>query len=357
MRTRIPIPRVTMTGGELPDPDVIENLDSVFMGMSALLEQHAKGLWRATALGLGMRDSGPGSYVGGITAQGNTTVELDRDVDNDKAVARLTVEIENQSPHASIVEDGHGAFHMPEKVDWSGAGGKVKIGRNGKPYLHIPFRQRAYEAPEARAEKGYTQRTIKAMMPEHIYQQAKELHRVRKLNVGPLTRLADRSTGQAKTVTGNDARLKALSLHAEDPTRWQVSHVASDRYRQPHNPRKRRLDRSDVQPMIQLGGPGADGAEGFEERRSARNVPGLGTNPAWQSSKYHGLFRAGPRGHSQYMTIRTMTPDSEGWHIPAQLGKGIVRRVEAALSHDPALAAAIDASFASWMDDMTEVDR
>ena len=50
-------------------------------------------------------------------------------------------------------------------------------------------------------------------------------------------------------------------------------------------------------------------------------------NPAWGSSKFDGMFKAGSPGHAQYMTIRTITPNSPGWNIPAQAGLYIAARV------------------------------
>jgi hypothetical protein len=72
---------------------------------------------------------------------------------------------------------------------------------------------------------------------------------------------------------------------------------------------------------------------GQEARRGRRTVAGrdaLGkalTNPEWSTSKWDGMFRSGEPGHSQYLTIRTMTPTSPGWNIPARLGHGVAREV------------------------------
>lgn len=43
-------------------------------------------------------------------------------------------------------------------------------------------------------------------------------------------------------------------------------------------------------------------------------------------SKLEGMFKGGSRGHSQYMTIRTITPNSK-WIIPAQEGHFFTKRV------------------------------
>jgi hypothetical protein len=47
-----------------------------------------------------------------------------------------------------------------------------------------------------------------------------------------------------------------------------------------------------------------------------------------RGSIYEGLRRQGARGHTQYLTFRTIRQDSPGWHIPARAGAYIVRAVE-----------------------------
>lgn len=49
--------------------------------------------------------------------------------------------------------------------------------------------------------------------------------------------------------------------------------------------------------------------------------------PGQQTSIFEGLRRQGAKGHSQYMTFRTMTPSSPGWNIPAQPGRFIARTI------------------------------
>lgn len=43
-------------------------------------------------------------------------------------------------------------------------------------------------------------------------------------------------------------------------------------------------------------------------------------------------MKSGPKGHSSFITIRTITPNSPGWNIPAQTGHGVARQVAAALN-------------------------
>ena len=102
--------------------------------------------------------------------------------------------------------------------------------------------------------------------------------------------------------------------------------------------------------MVRATQPGAQGTNGIgiQEHRSARAVgrDAKGqrlANPAWQNSKWNNLFRteqvgAGGRRESTYMTIRTLTPHSLGWNIPAQAGRHVARRVAAILQSGPVAA-------------------
>lgn len=351
-RRRVPIPKIRISGGHLPDPDQVGDLVPLLELVAQQIATHAKGVWMMVAQADGLRNTGPGSYVGGISAVGNVTIDVGGlSPDSDDPSMTISVEIENLCEHADIVEDGHGSYHLPSVINWNSVSGSIKRTTKGTPYLSIPMRHAAYATPDERREGGYTRDTVRRMMPPHIYEMALKLHRVRKLNVGPVTRLDDKR-GASTFLTGRGPRFEARSLQASDPGRYQAAHVAADRYHWPR--RNRRLDRSEVRPMIQLGGPGApSGTEGFEERRSGRHVPGSGNNPGWGTSKYHGMFKTGGRRHTQYMTIRTLTPDSEGWHIPAQAGKGIARMVANGLQSDPELQRSIDQALEQWVNGLT----
>lgn len=143
--------------------------------------------------------------------------------------------------------------------------------KHGKkgPYLNIPFR---HFTPTSK-EQGGTHTAIRHQMPEFIYQQAREL--------GPRERL--RHAAAPGMTLGPDGNL-------------------------------------------------------HEFRRSARGIAGRvngerAMNPTWKVSKYANLVRRGAEGHTRYMTFRTITPDSDGWHIPAQPGRGVARQVAFAVTH------------------------
>lgn len=272
------------------EPD-IEAVRTSLRRQAFVAATFVKGLWIQRALDL--KVSRTGAYIRGIAAEGQLRV-ISEHMGPDRMV--LTFEIVNTAPHAKLVEDGHPAFSLVQAINWSSTTGRIKIGPKG-PFLHIPFRHRAFVSPEERESSGTTRGTLKAMMPEHIHAEAMKLDFTRPRKEGPI--------------------------------RHGGRHVQADRYdyggRMKHH----------ATPSIQLG-TGGQGAHnvGFEARRGERTV-GFDragqpmTNPAWKGSKYHGMMRSSTRGHSSFTTIRTITPRSLGWNIPAMVGYGVARSVAA----------------------------
>lgn len=291
--------------GALTPPDMEQLKQSVARGALAGGD-FAKAAWLAHAEALGWRNSGPNSYVGGIQALDNISIS---DVRADSENWEVTITVTNTSPHASFVEHGRSAFHLPDKINWGGP--NVKQGKNG-PYLHIPFGHSAHQSAKKRETSGMTQGTLKKMMPAHIYRQA----------VG-LERRIRNGAGRQHNAAGQ--------------------FIAADKYHWGGDTKRRRLDRSGSKPSI-IGGSGDGGPHNqtHVEHRSARTVGrdkhgGAMTNPAWKSSKFHGMMKTGSKGHTEYMTIRTITPNSAGWNIPAMAGYFIARKVSARLANDPRL--------------------
>lgn len=303
MRDSIPTPNfdVDLLGPGFREPEMQAILVALRRGALAGAEW-IRGTWVEVAERMNIRSSG--DYIAGIRAHGQIKVvqeSLTEAGDVDVASWDITIDITNTAPHASIVEDGHAAFHLPDKINWGAMGGRIKRTDEGVAYLHIPFRHSAYASPSARADQGLTGATLRRMMPHKIYEQAKQLTHTRPLNEGN--------------------QYRSVSL---DGTKHQ-QYMARDRYHWGD-----RLNRAGTRPMFIFGPPGKEA--GHEEHRGSRLVgrdaegnPLI--NPAWGNSKFHGMFRSGTPGHSQYMTIRTLTENSPGWNIPAQAGLGIARRV------------------------------
>lgn len=238
---------------------------------------------------LGQRSAG--AYLQGIQ---NAEVKQVGGEGGAAGVAGVSYIITNNAPHASFVEDGRAAFHLPSRINWSGP--KVKQGKNG-PYMSIPFTHAAFAPEKALDKAGVKTATRKRMMPRDISNAARELTPRTRLNAGPQYN----AKGQ---------------------------YVAADRYTQGGSLRGMPMSR-----FIAT----RDGL--VENRRGEQMIAGrIGgrqvSNPAWQSSRFEGLFKAGTPGHTQYMTIRTITPNSKGWNIPSQPGYGIARQVAAEMQNE-----------------------
>lgn len=272
----------------------------------------ARGAWVAYAQGLNFSRSG--DYVDGIRARGTVNVVRDTGV-SDTGVAEIVIDITNTSKHAHVVEVGHAAYSLPEAIDWATAP-KAKVNKKGEKYLSVPFRHAAYAAPSARATQGTRPHTLGAMMPEAVYKQAKALARTIPNRVGPVLTKEGRFV-QADTYQHGGR----LSHTAKPGSRMDLS-------RRP-----------------------GDAGLSTELRREAAHV-GVSRrgdilgNVAWKSSKFDGLFKSGPKGHTSYMTIRTLKQNSRGWRIPAQAGKHIVRTISQSIEHGelmPVMMAALTA--------------
>jgi len=189
---------------------------------------------------------------------------------NDYAVA-----VVNLSQHASILESGHAGFHLPSR--WT----KWKVGKKGNRYAHVAFRHMTPFAGDGRNHPGGTT-TLRARreMPRHIYARAVKL------------RSGQRLTG----VDGLPDRSRTF-----DPfkNQWRQQSKSYEYYRQLYGDLPEELS----------------GVQGY----------------TWKASKYEGLSRhtdVTPEGgrHTTYSTVRTITPDSDGWYIPPKPGYRIAER-------------------------------
>jgi hypothetical protein len=239
-----------------------------------------------------------GAYIDGIRAAGRVEV-VSASVETGAGVAEVVVDITNTAKHAHVVEVGHAAYSLPQKINWGSTTGSIKRSKDGKPYLHIPFRHFAYAAPGERAKSGHQRSTVAAMMPQAIYNQAKALARTLPQRVGPVYDASGRFVARdryvvQRTTLGQPSRLR------------HDAHVGA------------------TAPLSKRAG---DAGLDVEVRRAARSMGQGLSNPAWQSSKFSGMIKSGPAGHTTYHTIRTITPWSEGFRIPAVPGKYIVARL------------------------------
>lgn len=289
---------VTLTGSEVPEPapDAVKRAVRAMMDTASTF---ARGLWYQRAADLDIR--GSGAYLQGVQ---DAEIRILEEIETDAEVG-VVFELVNTAPHAGIIEHGHAAFHLPSRINWSGP--RVKRGPNG-PYLHIPFRHAAFQTDAQLAEKGATMHTRRTMMPADVYHQAKALHYTTKQNVGPIYR--DNSDGSRQF-------------------------LAADKYTRKGKAAQTRLGPRGMAGPGLLVGPDGRATDAWRGPRAVQGRDASGrrlVNPAWQSDRFKGMLKGGSPGHTEYMTIRTITPRSVGWNIPAQQGYGVARQVAYALN-------------------------
>jgi hypothetical protein len=292
----------------LEDPTKVQTALQAFRQAAVLAAEFVRGVWLTVAASMDIRGgfggAGATSYIQGIRA----AVAVIESEAIGPWSAEIVVALSNTSPHAAFVEDGHAAFSLVRAIDWGSTSGRIKRGPKG-PYLHIPFRHSVFQTDAALDAGGATYGARKAMMPRDVTREARKLAATIRQNTGPIYR----------PLPGGGRQF-----------------VAADRYKWGG-----RLDRPgstaiQVAPS-QVSPTGRPFAVAMQERRSARLVghDAAGAplvNPAWKTGRFDNLFRTSqPKGGSTYMTIRTITPNSMGWNIPAQLGRHVVQRVAAGL--------------------------
>lgn len=316
-------------------PDDRGSRDAAFATLrrSAFLgAEFMRAIWQRVAGAMDIRGSfggGQASYVQGIRAA-QVTVEEEANA-GDTFSIRLA--LQNASPHAEFVENGHGAFSLPRAIRWGETRGSIKRGPNG-PYLHIPFRHFAFASAAEQESKGYTRHASENMMPRDVSAAAAQLTRRLRTNNGPVYRdmtVHDVTVGGARGTffDGHRGLLTPSGGRAQQ-------FVAADRYtwdRAVRATESRRLTRNSVPGLLQMGAGGVVNDEQRGATFVGRGRGGPLSNPAWQTSKFEGLFKSGPKGHTSYMTIRTITPHSLGWNIPAQAGRHVARRVAHELTY------------------------
>lgn len=209
--------------------------------------------------------SDTGNYAGYLNASDAIVSPWEND--------HLAVAVVNRSPHAAVLETGHGGFHLPSVIDWAGSP-KVKTAKSGKRYLSIPFRNMT----PSKAGAGTSTTHKRREMPEEVYRDARAAF----------------------------AKDKAARL--PDTGQYRVSrHYGLMEKQIPTFPKGLRA-RAEAQ----------EGHPGYTQR----------------AGRYAGMFRSeqkSPSGLSSgvYMTIRTMTEDSVGWYIPPFGGHHIAEQAAA----------------------------
>lgn len=222
----------------------------------------------------------------------------------------LAVAVVNTAPHAEYVENGRAGFHLATR--WGSRGGKWKVGRNGNLYAHVPFR-----------------------VPTPIGDAVKVVH-LPGLSArfqGP--RGLSSKAGRLGAAMPESVYARALKLRHYATTRDRLTGLG-DEYKQS---KSYRYYEAAFGPMPES----LEGEDGY----------------TWQASQFEGMFRttgstAAGGHHTEYMTIRTITPDSPGWFVPPSPALRLAERaleqsaanvrgiIEAAVAQD--VQAALDAA-------------
>jgi hypothetical protein len=267
--------------------DQVGALEALQYAMEDYAEQVLPAGWMKVADDRGVR----GNYLHGI--QPGTVERLPATTN----AMLFGIRVENTWKRAVFVDDGRMAFHLPSRINW--AGPKVKHGKKG-PYLHIPFGHAAFATEKQLEADGATVQTRRSMMPADLYAQAKKLR--------------PRVPQEAGPQYDAQGRYKQADLYAWGGKPGQATRIRHDA-------------------TGTVAGPGGPGDQQWRGRTVvAGRIRGQAVvNPAWSSSKYDGMFKSTGNGHTKYLTIRTITPNSQGWHIPAMPGLGIARAVTADL--------------------------
>lgn len=282
-----------------------------------------RGAWVDMAQQMGVNETG--AYIDGIRTNGKITIiekpyilppqtEVrpgEPSTGTSIPELRMTVDITNTAKHAHLVEVGHGPFSLPDRINWSAA--SVKHDPKGRPYIIVPFRHAAFVKPDKRKTGGTSASAMKRMMPEEVYKKAKNLARTVR---GGWVNASIVQDGRVQTTT---LYQPSMVQRTKPNQRASLSHHAPIGSVRPLSSHPQ-----DIRGRIEIRrGATLQGAD------AAGNVL---INPAWKSSKFHGMRKMGSGKHTQYMTFRKITPHSKGWRIPSVAGKRIAARLAESLS-------------------------
>ena len=281
---KLPIPTISLDvdlGGDHPEDAMVDPAAVGVALQRASLEsaEMVKAAWIGIAIELGLNSDG--DYINGIAVNGQISVSTPTMGTGDMMEATVTVT--NTSQMASVVEDGHGAYSMVDRIRW-GQTPKMKRTKDGTWYLTIPFRHSAYRSPAQMDTGGVTQRALRTMMPSPIYNQAKKLAPSRGLNAG-----------KQYTASGQ--------------------YRAADRYRWGG-----RLDTGNTRNV----------SGGTIAKPAMRNLDGRQTPEMTRVtvSRFQGMVKmSGGKGHTSYLTFRIITQKSKGWMMPAKAGYHIAAKL------------------------------
>ena len=172
----------------------------------------------------------------------------------------------SRSPHAAVLEYGHGGYHLPTAIDWGAAEARgTAKGKAGKRRIAIPFRHGTPSSASGGIGSGQARR----MMPQTVY-------------------------NDALAAMKGDAKARRVRRMSETELLM--------RSRRSLSPAERMLQAGTR--MSRPGGPGHERAYTWKARKFA------GMQTKQQYNPVTG------RTTTQFTTFRMLTEDSAGWFIP-----------------------------------------
>ena len=250
-----------------------------------------------------------GAYIAGL----RSAESFQYPYDNDK----LAVGVFNVAAHAAPIEYGTEAFDLAKKIRW-GHTPKSRLGKKGW-YIRIPFR---HYTP-AKEGEGASVGREKASMPRAVYNLAKHLE--------PGERLTGRP-GRIVTETGRvpgGRRGTGPGRAADHP----LGPAAPGHY----------LAATSKATRATIAKPQAKSAASFAAALAhAKETGGKAPGLFHKTGRYEGMFKSGKPGHSQYVTVRTITQRSSWW-IPARRGAFVAQKV--AEQTDPIIRGMLEDAF------------
>jgi hypothetical protein len=238
----------------------------------------------------------------------------------------FAVAVFNTARHAAAIEDGFAAFNLAERINWPSP--KTRYNAEGGMYLIIPFR---HYTPNGGGE-GATVGRMKASMPASVHQVAVELQPKERLTFKPpKTPMQTVITAGGNTRGIGPAGGKFLTPGNKRATRDATASAT----RVPVGVGKEVWQHPGPVKSPQSIAAGRAHAQATGQKEPSRYRV--------EDSIYEGMRKTGAANHTQYMTWRVITPDSQWW-VPGQEGKHIAKA--AAEEAEPAIRTLFAEAFA-----------
>ncbi len=245
-----------------------------------------------------------GAYLAGLRTEDSFQYPFDKD--------RLAVGVFNNARHAAAIEYGHPPYNLASRIRWGRTPKSRWSKRQGRWYILIPFR---HYTP-ARAGEGASVGREKASMPKAVHEIAKTLRPGERLTGKPGRIVAEHEDVE-KTVFRRQVVIGTRGRGPGRPADHPLGEHPGGRY---VTPNKRETQELIAQPQAKSA---PSFAAAVAAAKAGKREP---PSPFHATGRYEGMFKSGARGHTQYMTIRTITQHSQWW-IPARRGAFVAKKV------------------------------